>query len=185
MASSGRPPRIVCFSICIHDNAYRSGSCAAWRRCHSSVILCECRYASLAMLLAPALGGPRTSAIFPRSRRMRLGKLLFSEDGHLRCRLTANNMGADSGNDSRLVSGWNRQVQSFLRHDGNYDFTVDKPGVKLMMYAHQYNVPSITFFINAAPQRLLATMQRVGWTWSDDKLDAYATYNTDSAVVLD
>jgi hypothetical protein len=112
---------------------------------------------------------------FPTSVQEDLGRFLFSSDG-LHLSSYRYNMGADGGNDTRVVNNAGRTVQSFLLRNGTYDFSRDRAGVTFMKMAAQYNVPEITFFVNAAPSNISTNGAACGWDMPREKVPEFVNY---------
>jgi hypothetical protein len=85
-------------------------------------------------------------------------------------------MGADGGNDTRVVNNAGRLVQSFLLRNGTYDFSRDRAGTTFMEMASQYNVPEITFFVNAAPSNISTNGAACGWDMPREKVPQFVDY---------
>ena len=103
---------------------------------------------------------PNDLNYFPSQQQQNLSQLLFSEEW-LYLSGYRYNMGASGGTDTVTISPPTRGVESFMKTDGTYDFTRDGPGMYYLKAAEAANVSSVTFFVNAAPSGLNATLQNL------------------------
>lgn len=78
--------------------------------------------------------------------------------------------------DTQQVTSWGSRVQSFLLRNGTYDWNRDHAGVKFLKFASQYDVPYITFFINAAPSNISSNGASCGWNFTANKDEPFAKY---------
>jgi len=120
---------------------------------------------------------PNDLILFPESVQANLSRLLFSADG-LQMSSYRYNMGADGGPNANNVSVWEASVESFLLGNGTYNFSRDHAGVTFLKYAQEYEVPYITFFINAAPAAIASNHAACGYDLQASVIPAFASYIT-------
>lgn len=106
---------------------------------------------------------------FPEAQQKALGAFLFSEDG-LHLSSYRYNIGGDGGDDTQQVTTHTKRVESFLLRNGTYDWSRDHAGVTFLEMAQQYEVPFITFFVNAAPSHVASNGAACGWNMTSDKV---------------
>lgn len=118
---------------------------------------------------------PNDLVHFPSSVQARLAHLLFSEDG-LSLTSYRYNLGGDGGHDEQQVVTNGSRVESFLLRNGTYDWSRDHAGVSFLKQAQKYNVPYITFFVNAAPSHIADNGAACGWNLTVAKSKPFALY---------
>ena len=82
------------------------------------------------------------------------------------------------GDDKSQVPTNSRRAESFLLRNGSYDWSRDQAGVDFLRAAQDYEVPYVTFFINAAPSHIATNGAACGWDFEEIKTEAFAEYIT-------